>query len=81
MIPAGASTTLTARINGMSTHTHTNVLYSYLPGTSLHYMCFLDLKATNNNMNNCTGFLSTCYNHFIPLVGVGKERRTFIGPW
>ena len=19
--------------------------------------------------------------HFIPIVGVGKERRTFIGPW
>ena len=25
--------------------------------------------------------LSTCYNHFIPIVGVGKERRTLIGPW
>ena len=24
--------------------------------------------------------LSTCYKHFIPIVGVGKERRTLIGP-
>ena len=28
-----------------------------------------------------TSLLSTCYNHFIPIVGVGKERRTLIGPW
>ena len=23
----------------------------------------------------------TCYNHFIPIMGVEKERRTSSGPW
>ena len=23
----------------------------------------------------------TCYNHFIPIVGCGNERRVLIGPW
>ena len=25
--------------------------------------------------------IDACYNHFIQIVGVGKNRRILIGPW
>ena len=28
-----------------------------------------------------TFWYRTCYNHFIPTVSVGKERRILIGSW
>ena len=40
----------------------------------------MDNSAKYNREYTVSPVLSTCYNHFIPIVGVGNERRILIGP-
>ena len=54
--------------------------------SSYHLFCRFSCTIHNTRRVGHRGtevpaILSTCYNHFIPIVGVGKERRIVIGPW
>ena len=50
-----------------------------LRSTRVHLI--IERKIFMNVSTSMPLVLSTCYNHFIPIVDVGKERRTLIGPW
>ena len=64
-------TNLMSRMNRKKKNTHTHRIFK----TAKHF-----------GSEWCTGtwypaVLSTCYDHSIPILGVGKERRILIGPW
>ena len=57
-------------------------LYSFLLFVLLKVTCILFLYTNSaDGAESITNPIYCQHAHFIPIVGVGKERRTLIGPW
>ena len=61
--------------------------FSFMPvthlGSLLDECCRSDSSTSTPHViaGTITITLSTCYNHFIPLVGVGKRGEYYLGMW